>query len=502
MYHKFINSDDKDIIDGIMADTENYHEFVSRLGEHITDNDVSSELAHIAIVHAWELRETSVIDKIASRYSNNPFVKPWTYPIRTTSDRLSSSHHIQDAVELAMYDNPANWIEMNLLLLKSYALLHTPQGPMALDDAKTLLETASDLSCYRPYIHHIEGRLIYAQEGNPTKVIPICQTGLELALEDDNLYQVVWLYRWLGMVTMNMDPHLASEHLEEAYRIAKGLGTPFHTAQVLLEMGWDSVILGEYDLALAFYDEARTLVVSMDEISDRHAMTLTSICSDLNDAQQALDWAKWALEWHMNHGSEGDSWIHSSMARALVQLGRLDEAEERLDVSRELAFKSGQEREIALFYLVSGIHETFSGEPATAIETLRSALEIYERTETQEYINRTLLALVRAEIEFFKLEGGDETSDSTGQWMTYLEDTARSKNFPGILIQHSILKADFHLAQGRVGDARTTLIQALDIHDSPGVRSLQKQILEKIRVIDTKTKKSKPRIKAKHKNQS
>ncbi len=487
MCHKFINSDDKDIIDGIAADSENYHDFATRLGEYVCTKEVPYELAHIAIVHAWELRETSLIDEIASRYGEEPFVKPWTYPIRTRSDRLSLSHHIQDAVELALLDNPSDWIKMNLLLLKAYALLHTPQGPAALDEAKALLAISPDLSCYRPYIHHIECRLIYEQEGNLTEVIPICQEGLELALEDDNLYQAVWLYRWLGMFIMNTDPHQAAQHLEEAHKIAKNLGTPFHTAAALTEMGWISVILGEYDLALAFYDEARTLSASLDEVSDRHAVTLSHICSDLDDAQQALDWAEWALEWHMNHGSEGDSWTHSALARALTLLGRLDEAAEHLDISRELAFRSGQEREIAFFYFVSGLYETISGEPASAVETLRGALEICERTKTQQYMNRVLLALVRAEIAYFKQEGGDQTSDSSGQWMTYLEDIACSKNLPGILIQHSLLKADFQLAQGRISDARNTLIEAIDIHNSPGVRSLQNQLLEKIKEIDTKS---------------
>jgi len=488
MYHKFITIDDKEIIDRIAAESENYQEFVNRLGEYVGTKDVSSELAHMAIIHAWELRETKVIDKITSKYGEDLFVKPWTYPIRTKSDRLASSHHIQDAIELALYENPSDWIKMNLFLLKAYALLLTVQSPVALDNAKKLLETSPDLSCFRPYIHHIECRLIYEQEGNLTKVIPICKAGLKLALEDGNLYQAIWLFRWLGMFTMNTDPHLASKHLEEAYNLTKSLGTPFHTAAALIDMGWVYVILGEYDLALAFYDEARTLSVSLDEVSDRNALVLSLIYCDLDDAQQALDWAEWALEWHMNHGSEGDSWIHAIMARALTLLGRLDEAAEHLDISREHAFRSGQEREVALFYLVSGIHETVSGAPATAIETLRRALEIFERIKTQEYTNRTLLALVHAEIKLFKLEGGDETSDSSGQWMTYLEDVARSMNLPGILIQHSLLKAEFHIAQERSVEARETLIDALDIYNSPGVRSLKDQVIEKIREIDTKSK--------------
>ncbi|MHA1951162.1 MAG: tetratricopeptide repeat protein [Candidatus Thorarchaeota archaeon] len=484
MYLKFINSDDKAIMEVIATESENYREFVSRLADYVYTKDVSSEIAHTAILHAWELRETGIIQNIASKYGESSIVKPWTYPLRTKSDRLSSSHHIRDAIELAMHDNPPDWIRMNLLLLRSYTLIHTSQGSVALDAAKALLESSTDFSCFRPYFHHIECRLIYEQEGNLSEAISICKKGLELATEDDNLYQAIWLNRWLGMFTMNTDRELAFQHLEEAYRLAKNLGTPFHTAAVLTEMGWISDIRGEYDLAFAFYDEARTLATSMDEISDRHALVLSNASNNLNDAQQALDWAKWALDWHLKNGSEGDTWIHTAMAWALTLLGRLEEASEHLDISIELAFRSGQEREIAVFYLVSGIYENSSGDPASAIETLKGALEICERTETQQYTNRTLLALVSAEIELFKQEGGDDTSDSSGQWMTYLEDTARSKNLPGILIQHAILKADFQVAQGRTDEARATLVNALDIYNSPGVRTLQKAALEKIRLID------------------
>jgi tetratricopeptide (TPR) repeat protein len=484
MCQRFIHSDDKKIITEIMTKAENYHEFVIHLGNYASTEEVRSELAHLAIVHAWELRETNVIEEIASRYGQDPFVKPWTYPIRTRSDRLSVSHHIRDAVDLAMYDNPSDWMKMNLLLLKSYALLHTPEGPSALDEAKTLLESSSDLSCYSPYILHIECRIRY-EEGNLTEAVPICKNGLEQALENDNLYQAVWLYRWLGMFMMNTDPRQAAQHLEEAYNIAKSLGTPFHTAAALIDMAWIYLILGEYDLALAFYDESRTLSASLDEVSDRHAVTISHIYCDLDDPRQALDWAEWALEWHMNQGSEGDSWTHLAIARALTLLGRFDEATEHLDTGKEMAYRSGQEREIAFYYLVSGIHEIYTGNPASAIESIRGALEICERTSTQLYVNRSLLALTRAEIELYKLERSDETSNSSGVWMTYLEDTARERNLPGLMIQHALLKAEFLLLQRRISDARNTLIDALDIYHSPGVRSLKNQVLKKIQEIDT-----------------
>ena len=72
--------------------------------------------------------------------------------------------------------------------------------------------------------------------------------------------------------------------------------------------------------------------------------------------------------------------------------------------------------------------------------------------------------------------------------MIYLEDIAQSKDLPGILIQHALLKADLQLSQGRDSDARNTLIKALDIYNSPGVKSLLNQVHERIREIGTKTK--------------
>lgn len=333
-------------------------------------------------------------------------------------------------------------------------------------------------------MYHLDARINY-EEGNIEHALPLCERGLEIAQVQDNQYQTLWCLRWRGMFTMNDNPKIAAEYLEEAYSVAKELGTPYHTEAILTEMGWASGILGEYDLALAFYNQGRQISSSLDDTSDRHAITLSWLYIDLEDGQQALEWARWAQDWHMSQGSTGDSWIHLGMARALILLLQLDEAQKNLDIARELAFKSGQEREIGTYYYVSGLYEIARGGPSTGLETLKQALEIYERTNTQMYKNRCLLALVRAEIEIYRLAGGDDTSDDAGHWMTYLEDHARSRNLPGILMEHSLLKAELQVLQKRRDDARKTLIDALEIEKSPGVRTLHNKILDLIKNIDT-----------------
>ena len=467
-----------------MMKSDSYRDFVIRLGKWTCLVESHPHLAHIAIVHAWELRETTVIDLLDGRYGGHPLVKPWTYPIRSRSDRLAVANQIQDAVDTALADEPPNWIKMELLLLKTYALLHTHLGAIVLNETQNFLKSNADLECYSPYILHLDARINY-EEGNLEQALPLCEKSLEIAQAQDNKYQALWCLRWQGMVTMNDNPKIAANYLEHAHTIAKELGTPYHTEAILTEMGWASSILGEYDLALAFYNQGRQISSSLDETSDRHALTLSLSHSDLQDGQQAFEWAQWAQEWHVSHGSVGDSWTLLGLAQALILLKRFDEAQDNLDTARELAFKSGQEREIGTYYYVSGLYETARGGPTTGLETLKQALEIFERTNTQMYTNRCLLALARAEIEIYRLAGGDDTSDAAGHWMAFLEDHARTRNLPGILMEHSLLKAELQILQKRHADARNTLVDALEIENSPGVRTLHNRILEQIKNLDT-----------------
>ena len=163
-----------------MNDSENYRDFVIRLAEGVCLVETHPHLAHIAAVHAWELRETTVIDALDGRYGGLPIVKPWTYPIRSRSDRLAAAYQIQNAVDTAIADDQPNWIKVELLLLKSYALLHTHLGSIVLDEVQDLLKSYTDLECYRPYMYHLDARINY-EEGNIEHALPLCERGLEIA---------------------------------------------------------------------------------------------------------------------------------------------------------------------------------------------------------------------------------------------------------------------------------------------------------------------------------
>jgi hypothetical protein len=64
--------------------------------------------------------------------------------------------------------------------------------------------------------------------------------------------------------------------------------------------------------------------------------------------------------------------------------------------------------------------------------------------------------------------------------MSKLKTHAEKMNYPGIRMQHALLKADYQILMNDYESARETLEAALIIHDSPSVKSLRKQISEKI----------------------
>jgi hypothetical protein len=78
--------------------------------------------------------------------------------------------------------------------------------------------------------------------------------------------------------------------------------------------------------------------------------------------------------------------------------------------------------------------------------------------------------------------------ESSGPWMTRLEAHAREKNYPGIKMQHALLKAEYQEMIGEAEAAQLTLQDALTFTDSPGVKTLRTRIVKRLRDLETSVK--------------
>ncbi|MHA2021657.1 MAG: hypothetical protein ACW96N_08075 [Candidatus Thorarchaeota archaeon] len=479
MYYDFLDNRTVEIIDSIVGESRDFRDFVVRFGEWACDQDVPPEAAYLAIDLAWELRESEVVDRIAEKYGSHPFVKPMTFPLTSRSKHLAIQQNIVEAVDEAIIANPPHWILLSLLVVKAFAFIMTPKGAETLSEANRLLEISPELSRFKPMLCHINTRLMW-QEGNLASAIQDCSAGLEVAKANDDVYGVFRLLRWLSILSMESDPRRALDMLEDAYDIGLTvIGSPYHIATTLTEMGAASELLGEFDLALRFHHEGSKIYQPPHGLADVHAIHVSSIYASLEDGREALTWAEWALEQHRTHGSEGDAWTYLAIAHAQTLLHRFDEAQKNLEIANKMVIRSGHEDEMACYYCTSGVLELESGDPATAMNSFERALEISERMNIQLFIYKCLFHLTKAEIALFKGNINGSNSDTSGPYMTKFERHAYVKDLPGVVLQHALLKADFLLSQKEWDRANRVLADALAYSDSPGLKTMRKRIQDK-----------------------
>ena len=106
-------------------------------------------------------------------------------------------------------------------------------------------------------------------------------------------------------------------------------------------------------------------------------------------------------------------------------------------------------------------------------EEVSSEVAYIGALKIQIQINRILIALTQSEIQLTDESTDDDTS---GPWMVKLESHVRRKDYPGIRMHAALLRAQFLAKQGRNEEAKEVLYNALEILDSPTVKTLRSKI--------------------------
>jgi tetratricopeptide (TPR) repeat protein len=349
-----------------------------------------------------------------------------------------------------------------------------------IEDAGNLLEKRPELECFKSGFHNLNC-WIHAMEGDTTKAVSEIELGLEIAERYDDRLRKMKLLTDLANLTKNSDVRSALVLLEDAYLLCTELDSRYDKSVILNEMGLVSTILGEYDLALKCHLDSVRMEESEGSLGFFGTLNLSHAYLNLGDGLAALAWAESAMK---QVEPDGTIWSHLTMARALVALESLEDAAHHLDNAKFMALKSGYESVLGQYYYVQGLYEIAMGDSETAIQTLEQALDIYERHNILLYVVYSLLALGEAELAIVKGTHADLDADTSGPWMTRLGRLAKEKDLPGIMMLHSLLKADLQFMQNRSSAARETLENALDCSYSPGVRTLRERIFEQLEVID------------------
>jgi tetratricopeptide (TPR) repeat protein len=485
-YYPLVDDETRNALESLMNESENYYDFLVQLGDKVCSEDVPLSLAFLAAVLSWPARIEETEERIAEKYNDTPIIRPWTFTRMSPLEGARLQTKMVEALDDAISSNPEDWILMHLLFRSITVTAATPRSIEAYAAVRKLVEETPRLDGFKTDILHAEGRFKDI-EGDTRGALEIYQGVLKLAREQDDQRLVVTLLNDIGKRIALTDFQRGMELIDEAYSISKHLGVPSIVRGTLGSMSSISHKIGEYDLALkSMFDavEERTAA----RFTDSHLpLDVSMIYSDIGDGKEALTWALMFDDPENKTGHPSLS-VHGcpdiTMARALLLLKRTSEAAKHIDSLRGIAFKSGWEPWLAGYYLVSGQYEVAVGEVANGMQLIERALEVYERLDMQTSINRSLIALTKAEILAYKTDEDTPDPRDSGPWMIRLEEEATEKRLTGILMQHAMLKAEFRMKLKQIDAAREILESALEISDQPTVKSLSAQIADRLRELE------------------
>ncbi|MFW9911731.1 MAG: tetratricopeptide repeat protein [Candidatus Thorarchaeota archaeon] len=481
MYYPFLGDEAKRVVEELVQDAMSYYDFVQSLMKAVNDYPMDSDFAWFSLIQALSYPDTWKM--MQARLEENVQTKPLAFFRRDTYDTLANTQleGLEAAMKQAISSNPDDWILVHLYMAATY-MAPEPVRSHYLDSARAIIDRNQDLQRFMILIHFQEAYDLRMQ-GDVEGAIRAWDKVHEIADEYDDIFSVAAALVQKANALKDFDVHKALELYDEIYSMLLGRLTEFDATQIVAMMTAVCYeALGEYDLALSllFKDFEIKSQIS-DDVQVTPALIVSRIYCTLEMPEQALEWLKAKAELHRLD----ESMLHSVAANALVLQGQLDDATRHLVAAHNGAMKSGDEQVLGDYLYAKGLYELADGDLNNAETTLEEALKLGD-PHLQIQVNLGLLALTRCEI----LKGLDapvsgSDKDYSGPWMKRLEKHATEKNYPGIQMQHALLKASYQTQIGEPEMARLTLENALTISDSPGVKTLRKKIEQKLEELDS-----------------
>lgn len=484
-YYPFIEDETKSLLDTLMEESDSYFDFVQQLSKYVLEKEVPVNLVYIAAVNAWWCRIESTIQSIQETHKHLHCIRPWGYPHANMTLLMKLHDSVVEAIEKARSANVEDWMEVELHLLHSY--FHYPyHGDIPsllqpLTKARELLDVNPLLKCFEPLICALEGHAL-RMEGDVEASIAKLGEGLKCAeVYDDSLYKYVILVNYAESIS-RIDVQRALCIYEDLYELAQDFDVPYLLSEVLNDSAIAFEIAGEYDLAISSNLE----VIKIIGENFWTSTILSRIYACLEYGQRAFEEINQYIE---KEGTpEYPSWGFAR-ARALAHLNRFEDAERDLESIHSEIIKMGSEAYLSIYYHISGILEMRKGYYVAAMDTLEKCLEISERVPHTER-NYILIDLAKTELALAQSTPDTSRSYKLGKWLSTLEKYGSDYKLPGIRMQAAMLKSEHYRLNGQIKDAKATLLSALTITDSLGVRTLRMKIENKINELNALIKES------------
>jgi tetratricopeptide (TPR) repeat protein len=496
-FYPFLSEDARTIVEAILRQAEGYDDFVSKLVDIILTQDETTDLTHFTVIQAWFSINHKIFDKLRPRLREDVVLKPWLFfDFEGSWDEFDAG--FPPSIDEALERVTEGWIRLYLLLIGVwfyFPRVTVSYSHSCLEKAKELIESQPDLKCFSVQLHMAMGG--FARHENDIKeAMKEDEKAIEIAEHYDDVIGKHDGQVHLAWCMKDSDASQALALLDSSYQAFRSLGANQWTSYAAAHMGTLHSIIGEYDLAVEFRLESRRISEPSTRINWGDAVVFSRIYCDIDLPEEALEWTKNFMDWDESTSSiikrvtklEGHDLMNTivlSFTRNLIQLGKLEGVPQILSEMSKQVLERGEEVTLMMHTFVSGLYELAIGNLDAGLQNMSDALAEAERIQWQVYFNSILLELAKAEVKHFEKLESSGSIESPGQWMTRLEIHALKNGYPGLRMQHALLKAKYQEMIGETEAAQLTLQDALTFTDSPGVKTLRQRILEKLDELET-----------------
>jgi tetratricopeptide (TPR) repeat protein len=456
-----------------MDEAKDYNEFAELLCDNTISEPVPELLTYSAYYHAYNQLRFDLVRKLEDEVGGSDLVKP--YVLLTYPWNVIDWDEYQRSISSALKVVPNDWIACQVYMLWRVDIGSTANYPEERTDLETLqileskIENDEEFSYFRPGLNFIRARG-FMQEGKIEEAKTWFDRAITLAKKHDSLITLASLLLDKANMIKNVNFNESMSILKGQRSICEKLGAIYHLAMNDATLGLIAQARGEYETAIKHLEECVSSIepIGLKSYVDFYRLLIAAQYNQMQNGSRALEIVTDVLEGYQTP----TPWFpYIQQTLALLNLDRIDEAAQCLDLARDWAPKSGSDSALGTIHFLEGLIHKRHSELASAkfeLEQAHSSFRSFPGT------NQTLIHLTHVEIEMFSYEKDRVNADVSGPWMQALIEQIEEKDLPGVEAQAMLLKAKFRFKQGRTDEAKKLFKKVQKISKTSGMSYLRK----------------------------
>ncbi|MFW9849268.1 MAG: tetratricopeptide repeat protein [Candidatus Thorarchaeota archaeon] len=481
MCYPYVDEETRDILELVMNEAKNFGDFTEKLCDRVISEPSSPLTEYLLFSFAYWLEHHGLIDRLDAAGKVPDIARPILLILKAERGLSLNWKEVKASLVKALNLAPNDWIATHLYLQwRMFTDQYFSEADVdfrPLETVAAALKENSELHYFESYLHWITAGNL-EKENDKKGAIAVLKQALAIARKFDDQVYVACLLSVIGALTRHTDLKQAVDLLISARKLSEELGYTFQIGLVQGQLGRIMEVRGEFDAAIEYQREFMEYRKSLGSLRPVANAVLASYYNQMGNGEMALELTNKALApedvqfpWF--------SYSNAQHAWALINLERHAEAQKALATCQRVALKSGGTVWIVWYYLVEGLLDKAEKRFENAVINFQKVLNFIDDDPVPFQKNICLLNLTEIEIDMLTDTSLHEDLDSSGRWMTKLEEYLQKNDFPGITALSMILRAKLRYRQGKYDEVREILKEVQEIGNKPSMRYINDLIVTK-----------------------